>query len=329
MYSGFSKGYKNPMRNLGSGASNVAASSSGMMAKFRNNKIVGGTSDFLYSNSLVAKVCFLVLIVILFIFAARLGSRFLNWIVTPARNPILIDGMKDAKKLSIIHQNPSVGGSKPVLRSVNERHGLEFTWSVWLYIDDVSPTYSTNACQKNCDTKQASMSGRRKHIFHKGSSGKLIDGDKYNDINVSGLAFPNNGPGLYLHESKNNLIVVMNTFDSVLEEVEIEGIPLHKWINVVLKVKGKKLDTYINGSIVNRHIFESVPKQNYGDVYVNMNNGFSGMLSSLRYFDKALTGVEIENLVKTGPNMTAVGDMNIFPKYLSLRWFFQKPALGN
>jgi len=313
MYSGFSKGYKNPMRNLGSGASNVAASSSGMMAKFRNNKIVGGTSDFLYSNSLVAKVCFLVLIVILFIFAARLGSRFLNWIVTPARNPILIDGMKDAKKLSIIHQNPSVGGSKPVLRSVNERHGLEFTWSVWLYIDDVSPN------NKNS----------RKHIFHKGSSGKLIDGDKYNDINVSGLAFPNNGPGLYLHENKNNLIVVMNTFDSVLEEVEIEDIPLNKWINVVLKVKGKKLDTYINGSIVNRHIFQSVPKQNYGDVYVNMNSGYSGMLSSLRYFDKALTGVEIENLVKTGPNMTATGDMNIFPKYLSLRWFFQKPALGN
>ena len=313
MYSGFSKGYNNPMRNLGSGASNVAASSSGMMAKFRNNKIVGGTSDFLYSNSLVAKVCFLVLIVILFIFAARLGSRIINWIMTPSRNPILIDGLKDAKKLSVIHQNPSINGSKPILRSVNEREGLEFTWSVWLYIDDVSPNYKNS----------------RKHIFHKGSSGKLIDGDKYNDVNVSGLAFPNNGPGLYLHENKNNLIVVMNTFDSILEEVEIEDIPLNKWINVVLKVKGKKLDTYINGSIVNRHIFESVPKQNYGDVYVNMNNGFSGMLSSLRYIDKALTGVEIENLVKTGPNMTAVGDMNVFPKYLSLRWFFQKPELGN
>ena len=38
---------------------------------------------------------------------------------------------------------------------------------------------------------------------------------------------------------------------------------------------------------------------------------------------------KIENLVKTGPNMTAVGDMNVFPKYLSLRWFFQKPELGN
>ena len=323
MYSGFSKGINNPMRNLGSGVSNVESSASGMMAKFRNNKIVGGTSDFLYSNSLVAKVCFLVLIVILFIFAARLGTRIINWIASPASSPILVDGLKDAKKLLVINQNPSIKGAKPILRSVNEREGLEFTWSVWLYIDDVSPTYS------KCGTTQDSPSGQRKHIFHKGSSGKLLDGDKYNDINVSGLAFPNNGPGLYLHESKNNLIVVMNTFDSILEEVEIEAIPLNKWINVVLKVKGKKLDTYINGSIVNRHIFQSVPKQNYGDVSVNMNGGYSGMLSSLRYFDKALTGVEIENLVKAGPSMKAVGDMNIFPKYLSLRWFFQKPELGN
>ena len=105
MYSGFSKGYKNPMRNLGSGVSNVGSSASGMMAKFRNNKIVGGTTDFLYSNSLVAKVCFLVLVVILFIFAARLGSRIINFIMTPSRNPILVDGMKDAKKLLVINQN--------------------------------------------------------------------------------------------------------------------------------------------------------------------------------------------------------------------------------
>ena len=35
---------------------------------------------------------------------------------------------------------------------------------------------------------------------------------------------------------------------------------------------------------------------NYGDVYVNMNNGYSGLLSSLRYYSYSLTGVDIENL---------------------------------
>ena len=114
----------------------------------------------------------------------------------------------------------------------------------------------------------------------------------------------------------------MNTFNNVIEEVEIDDIPLHKWINVVLKVKGKNMDTYINGTIVNRHIFSSIPKQNYGDVYVNDNGGYSGLLSSLRYYSYALTGVEIEELVKAGPNMTADDSLRVFPPYFSMRWFF-------
>ena len=57
-YSGFSSGYNNPMADLGKGFANAQNATSGMMSKFRNNKMVSGTTDFLYSNSLVAKVCF-------------------------------------------------------------------------------------------------------------------------------------------------------------------------------------------------------------------------------------------------------------------------------
>ena len=64
--------------------------------KFRNNKIVGGTTDFLYSNSLVAKVCFLILIIVLFVIALRLGSKFVMWALSPDKNPILVKGFIDA-----------------------------------------------------------------------------------------------------------------------------------------------------------------------------------------------------------------------------------------
>ena len=50
--------------NLGATTANAQNNANQMMAKFRNNRMVSGTSDFLYSNSLVAKVCFLVLIII-------------------------------------------------------------------------------------------------------------------------------------------------------------------------------------------------------------------------------------------------------------------------
>ena len=49
-YSGFSSGYNNPMADLGKGFAGAQNATSGMMSKFRNNKMVSGTNDFLYSN---------------------------------------------------------------------------------------------------------------------------------------------------------------------------------------------------------------------------------------------------------------------------------------
>ena len=61
-----------------------------------------------------------------------------------------------------------------------------------------------------------------------------------------------------------------------------------------------------------------------GDVWVSQRNGFDGKLSYLRYFSHALTGVEIENLVKSGPNLKVLdAGLRTFPPYLALRWFFR------
>ena len=304
-YGNFASNYNSPLANLGGAVAGVTNKAGGVFSKFRNNKVVAGTTDFLYSNTLVAKVCFFILVLILFVYALRIGSMVLGYLNSPDKNPILINGLKNGKKLQIVEQDPRKKGSKPILRSVNERDGLEFTWSVWLFIDDL-----------------VYKSGSRKHIFHKGSSGNIGSKSSFDGVNVTDMAFPNNAPGLYLHETKNALIIVMNTFNNVIEEVEVDDIPLNKWILVNMRCRGKNMDTYINGTIVNRHEFRSVPKQNYGDVFVNMNSGFSGLLSNLRYHSHALSGIEIENMVKAGPNLTADDSMKIFPPYFALRWFF-------
>ena len=122
-YSGFSTGYNNPMADLGKGFANAQTATTGMMSKFRNNRMVSGTTDFLYSNSLVAKVCFLVLIVILFVIAIRLGSRFISWLLSPSKNPILINGLRKGTKAGRIYQDPKRDDAIPILRSVNEREG--------------------------------------------------------------------------------------------------------------------------------------------------------------------------------------------------------------
>ena len=53
---------------------------------------VSGTKEFFQSNSLVAKVAFLVLVVILFVVLLRLGSTLITWIFSPSKNPKLVDG---------------------------------------------------------------------------------------------------------------------------------------------------------------------------------------------------------------------------------------------
>lgn len=278
------------------------SASSNNFNQFSSNNNVAGNRDFLNSNSLIAKFAFLLLVIILFVMALRLGSSILSWIFSPSQNPILINGMVDAKQMLVIPQDPSVKGAIPIMRSVNDAQGMEFTWSVWIYIDDF--VYKQN---------------EYKHVFHKGND----------DINVTnppvGLNYPNNAPGLYITPETNDLLVIMNTFDTINETVLIKDIPLNKWLNVIIRLDNQhQLDIYINGTLTKRHMLNGVAKQNYGNVYVSMNGGFSGYTSELRYFDSALGTNRIQQIVNKGPNMKMNSSdiNNTKPHYLSSRWYF-------
>lgn len=277
--------------------------SGGIFSKFSSNKYLSGTQDFLESNSIVAKFAFLLLMLLVFVIVLRLGTSILSFIFSPSQNPILINGMVDAKQFMRIPQDPSTKGSIPILRSDNASDGLVFSWSVWINITDLQ--YREN---------------EYKHIFHKGN-------DNVNVTNVPiGMNQPNNAPGLYIAPSTNDIVVVMNTFESINEEVVIKDIPLNKWVNVIIRVDEQhKLDVYINGRLVKRHILPGVPKQNYGDVFVSMNGGFSGYTSCLRYFNTAIGTNQIQSIIDKGPCLNIVGGNNALdskPRYLSTRWFF-------
>jgi len=274
----------------------------GSSAPSYDTSLQGSSREFLQSNSIVAKFAFLIMVLILFIVALRLGAWILTWLFTPSTNPILINGMINAKQMLRIEQDPSSPGAVPIVRSVNENEGLEFTWSVWMFVDDF--TYKQN---------------EYKHVFHKGNDNINLSGDSI------GLNYPNNGPGLYITPHTNNLVVIMNTFDKIKEEVVVKDLPLNKWVSVIIRVSNQHvLDIYINGVLTKRHQLKSVPKQNYGDVFVSMNGGFSGYTSELRYFDNAIGTNKIQSIVDAGPNMKMIGsDMTgSKPQYLSSRWYF-------
>jgi hypothetical protein len=273
------------------------------MTDFGSNKYLAGTKEFLESNSVVAKFAFILLILFIFVLFLRIGTSLLTWLFEPSSNPILIDGMISAKQMKIIPQNPATPGAIPILRSRNQPEGIAFTWSVWMLIDDL--TYRQE---------------QYKHVFHKGNDQIQVSTPRI------GMNQPNNAPGLYIAPNTNDLVIVMNTFDKINEEIIISDIPIRKWINVIIRVNEQhQLDAYINGKLVKRHLLSGVPRQNYDDVYVAMNGGFSGYVSSLQYFSEAIGINKIQNIVNDGPNLKMLGNtggIKNVPHYLSLRWFF-------
>jgi hypothetical protein len=158
-------------------------------------------------------------------------------------------------------------------------------------------------------------------VFYKGNDYTKNPSDDTN----TGLNFPNNAPGLYITPNTNNLVVIMNTFNVINEEIIINDIPINKWLNVMIRCENNTLDIYINGTITKSHNLHGVPKQNYGDVYIAPNGGFDGYISNLWYYNYALGTNAIEKLVMAGPNTNMKGSSAFQtknPDYLSLRWFF-------
>jgi hypothetical protein len=264
---------------------------------FSTSKGNSGMGDFLNSNSLVVKFAFLLLVIFGFVIFLRLGISLISYLLQPSESPHLMDGMVEANQQIVFPQDPSSNGAVTIYRSVDANEGIEFTWSVWLFIQDLQ----TNP-------------GIYKHIFSKGNS----------DINENGLIQPNNAPGLYIAPNTNTLVVMMNTYNVINEEIIIPDIPLNKWVNVIIRCQNTTLDVYINGTIARSINLVGVPKQNYGDVFVAMNGGFSGYISNLWYYNYALGTAAIQHIYNNGPNTRLIGSngVNDHSDYLSLRWFF-------
>jgi hypothetical protein len=203
-------------------------------------------------------------------------------------SPYIFEKTKDARRRVIIMQDPNKEGSVILPRSSNEKGGIEFSYSTWLFIDNYN--YKL---------------GQWKHVFHKGNE----------------TSWPLRAPGVWLHPTKNALRVYMNSYDEIAEHIDIENIPINKWFSLIMVMRSQTMDVYINGNVKKSLKLNSIPKQNYGDVYINAFGGFSGYLSRLRYYDYALNYSEIDAVNKAGPNLMPVAESNENPPYLTANWW--------
>jgi hypothetical protein len=278
-----------------------------------------GFKEFMESNSYVAKFAFILMVFILFSVFLRLGVMLIAFLFSPGTNPILLDGTIQADDMRTISQNPKEKGSVAVIRSTNEQTGIECTWSVWVNI--AKPPVNSNYSR----------------VFNKGTYvSKQTSGAD------AGIYTPNNAPGLYVKSDTDGqdkvvtLAAVINVANasnkSYYEKLEVKNVPLGRWVNVMIRITNNTVDVYINGRLAKRHKVNGVPMQNYGDVYIGeqgTESAFSGMISTLQYFNYALGTTKIISVVDAGPNKKMMtkgegeeGGSVTASSYLSTQWYF-------
>jgi hypothetical protein len=233
--------------------------------------------------------------------------------------------LKDTYSSSQVIPQSLNSGFPLIYPSSNEKNGMEFSYSFHL---NLSPeTFNSNKaaiCGASTDsTGSGGTSTVLKHIFSKGTE----------------KSFPLMAPGLFARGDINTLRIYMNSTTTWNNYVEIPNIPIGKWFHVVISLKGKYLDVYINGNVAVRHEFKDVPKLNYGPVYIFNNTQFpdgtstaikdfvvngasKGMISRLQYYAYALNYSQIDSLYREGAS-AKMGEsvVSVTPPYLADNWW--------
>jgi len=230
-------------------------------------------------------------------------------------------------KMYTITQDPNIAQSKTIYFSDNQRSGIEFSYSLFIFIKS--------------DTFDDSNTSSLYHILHKGY----------------GKMYPLLGPGIFCWGHTNTLRVFMNCYDTWNNYSDIENIPVDKWFHLTVTCQGNTLYVYINGNLKTKMALSNntPPYQNYGNIYafnnrkltlfstytasllndpmfstsmpgyltsITFNGSIKGMISRVYYFSYALTYSEIQSLLNMGPSTTIEGNDSIsMSPYLSDTWW--------
>lgn len=249
--SSFTSKANNMGKSFSNSANNFGKSLSNSTTNFGRSFVTTAQNTSWFLIVLIVIILLIILIIIIVVCVKRAKKRAAN-ISTIISAPV------DAFDLT----NNSI-------KVDNSAEGLEFTYSVWIYIQDWTRGW--------------------KNIF--------VKGDKSNGAGTSSAR----APGLWLYPDTNALHARINTFASPNEGCDIKNIPLQKWVNIVYVLNNRTVDIYIDGKLERSCVLRGVPKLNDEPLHIADNGGFFGKISNLVYYKYALKPDDVYNIYSNGP----------------------------
>lgn len=168
----------------------------------------------------------------------------------------------------------------------NPNNSNNFTFSVWMYINDWNYKY-----------------GEIKPVF-----GRMTSVSSSTSGSIPGLSGTGPCPLVTLGAVSNNLDIFISTFSNnpnvtaSPHKCSIPNIPIQKWVNLLISVYGKTMDVYLDGKLVKTCVLPGIPQvNNDATVYVTPNGGFSGYTSKLQYYANATDPQTAYNIYVKGP----------------------------
>lgn len=311
---GVSNTIKDNVKNPPNIKNNVLGGISNISGYFKQKTLylTNASNDFITNTSVTNKIFIIFFILFLFYLIFNLGVFLIIKYFSINKNPVILNGIMNSNEEKVISTNPNIKDSIPILRSVNEKNGIEYTWSCWFFVEDIHNNENVN-----------------KRIFSKGINSRNMN--EYTKL-------INNSPGLYISENSNkdinNLKFVFNTYNDMdnstfepYESFDINNIPVKKWVNVLFILNNKRVDVYINGILKKVHHLKNIPRQNYYDIHIGDKDGFDGSISDLKYYDYSLSYSHIQDIFVNGPNIKVINNKKDILNYkapnMSMNWYYK------
>lgn len=283
----------------------------------RNNLNVEGTAlgplSFLLGrgvvNQIILAIAVTALLYIIFMSAEIVYTNVRR--VTSTRVDLLPKTVNAENRQREFEQNPLVKGHVLLPYSDNERTGVEFSYSFFMYVNPSSFRQEEGLL----------------HIMHKGNP----------------FPYPLMCPGVFMKSNTNTLRVYANSSQTWNNYIDVENIPVKKWVHIAIVARANAVEVYVNGNIAKKLNMEGgVIYQNFGNLFMfsqrkcalspniipslkgepyQIFGPITGQFSRVVYFNYAVSYTEIQSLLNEGPNQVVETDTSDQPPYLRDDWW--------